>query len=72
MDTAQQLVDNNITLYEIPGAEIRKQFMARSPDPVYQKLAATMIIAKSWDDYKNITLDKVSFKGNIFEKLSSN
>ena len=50
-DTAQQLVDNNITLYDVPGAEIRKQFLANSPIPSYNKLAETMIFTNSWAEY---------------------
>ena len=51
LDTAKQLVDNNITLYEVPGGNIWKQFLATSPDPAYNKLAENMYITKDWNDF---------------------
>ena len=46
MDTAQQLVENNITLFFIPGGHLFKQFLEQSSIPEYNKLAETMIITK--------------------------
>ena len=51
LDTAQDLVDNNITLYVTPGSEIWKQFLAKSPNPAYNELAETMIIPKDWYEF---------------------
>ena len=55
MDTAQDLVDNNITLYVSPGSHIWKQFLAQSPNFAYNKLAENMIIPKDWDEFYNYT-----------------
>ena len=55
LDTAQDLVDNNIILYYFPGGYIWKQFLAKSPDPAYNKLAETMIITKDWDEFDYYT-----------------
>ena len=55
LDTAKQLVDKNITLYNIPGSEIWKQFLLDSPILEYNKLGETMIIADDWDHFDNIT-----------------
>ena len=63
LDTAQDLVDNNITLYDVPGAHIWKQFLAHSPVPAYNKLSENMIIAKDWDEHDNYTEYYVLGKG---------
>ena len=51
LDTAKQLVENNITLYYVPGAYIMKQFLAKSSIPEYNKLGESMYITKDWDEY---------------------
>ena len=51
LDTAQDLVDNNIYLYDIPGGDIWKQMLAKSPFPAYNKLAETMYIPNDWEEY---------------------
>ena len=53
LDTAVDLVDNNITLYCNPYGQIWKQFLAQSTIPAYNKLADTMIITEDWDEYNN-------------------
>ena len=51
LDTAQQLVDNNITIYFPPGFDAWKNFLSQSNISEYNKLAETMIIAKDWDEF---------------------
>ena len=51
IDSAKQLIENNITLIGIPGAEFMLQFLANSPIPEYQTLSKGMIIAKDWDEF---------------------
>ena len=51
MDSAQDLVDNNITLFLLPGATIFKQLLENSPIPAYNKLAETTYITKDWVEY---------------------
>ena len=55
MDTAKQLVEKNITLYDEPGTEIWKQFLLESSIPEYIKLGETYLIADDWDHFDNIT-----------------
>ena len=55
LDTAKQLVEKNITLYNQPGAEIWKQFLLESSIPEYIKLGETYLIADDLDHYDNIT-----------------
>ena len=59
LDTAKQLVDKNITLYNQPWGDIWKQFLLESPIPEYNILGETMIIADDWDHFDNITLHDV-------------
>ena len=55
MDTAKQLLENNITLYGLPGTEFWKQFLLESSIPEYNKLGETFLIPDNWDHYYNIT-----------------
>ena len=59
LDTAKQLVEKNITLYDVPGAEIWKQFLLDSPLPEYNKLGETYLIADDYDHFYNISRDDV-------------
>ena len=57
------MVDNNITICVLPGAQIWKQFLAQSSIPEYNKLAETIYITKDWDEYDNCTEYLVVGKG---------
>ena len=59
LDTAKQLVEKNITLYDMPGTEIWKQFLLDSPLPEYNKLGETYLIADDYDHFYNISRDDV-------------
>ena len=51
IETAQQLVDNKMTLYEIPKAYMWKQFLEDSPIPAYNKLGETLYFTKDMKEY---------------------
>ena len=51
IDSAKQLIENNITLFTIPGSDYWVQFLANSPIPEYQTLSKRLIIANSWKKY---------------------
>ena len=55
LDTAKQLVEKNITLYDVPGTGVWKQFLLESPIPEYNILGGTYIIADDWDHFDNIS-----------------
>ena len=55
LDTAKQLVKQNITLYYIPGGDIWKQFLLESPIPEYNILGENFIIPDDWELYYNIS-----------------
>ena len=63
LDTAKQLVDKNITLYNTPGSEIWKQFLLESSIPEYNILGETFLAPDDWDHYDNITEYYVMGKG---------
>ena len=55
LDTAKQLVENNITLYDEPGTIIWKEFLLESSIPEYNKLGETFIVADDHEHFWNIT-----------------
>ena len=55
IDSAKQLIENNITYFEMPGGEYWVQFLANSPIPEYQTLLKGSIIAKDWDEFDHLT-----------------
>ena len=44
MDSAQDLVDYNVTLFIWPGGVILQQILAFSPNPIYQILGMSLVI----------------------------
>ena len=55
LDTAKQLVEKNITLYDGPGYEFWKQFLLESSIHEYNILGENYLIADDWDHYKNFS-----------------
>ena len=57
LDTAKQLVEQNITLYHglVVLFGMWKQFLLESPIPEYNILGENMIFANDWDHCLNIT-----------------
>ena len=55
IDSAKQLIENKITLFEVPGGEYWVQFLANSPIPEYQTLSNRLKITKDWDEYDHLT-----------------
>ena len=63
LDTAKQLVEKNITLYDGPGYEIWKQFLLDSPIKEYKILGKNMIIANDYDHFDYISKNYVIGEG---------
>ena len=55
LDTAKQLVEQNITLYMHSYAESWKVFMLESNNSEYKILGENMIIADDWDHFYNMS-----------------
>ena len=71
LDTAKQLVEKNIALYNGPGAEIWKQFLLESSIPEYNILGETIVIANDYDHFDNITKHDVIGAGTHAQMASS-
>ena len=51
VDTANDIIERNITLFGWPGGVMWKQWLAQHDNPDYNKLAETMIIPDTWKEY---------------------
>ena len=60
LDTAKQLVEQNITLYMPPAYDIWIQFLLQSPVPEYNILGENMIIADDWGHFDNLTIESIT------------
>ena len=55
MDTAKQLVEKNITLYDVPRGASWKQFLQESSIDEYKILGENYIVADDWDHFDHMT-----------------
>ena len=55
INTPEDLIEKNMTLFQDPGGEYWIQFLANSPIPEYNTLSKSMVIAKDWDQYYHLT-----------------
>ena len=53
INTPQDLLDQNVTLWEIPGGDIWRQFLMNSPFEELNKVGESMIVAKDWDEWED-------------------
>ena len=60
VETAADLIKRDITPFLGPGNEMYKQFFAASPDPIYQEISRRLVIAKNWDEYKDMVRKVIS------------
>ena len=61
--TARDLVERDITLYMGPGRQIWRQMLSQSDNPEYRKIAESMIITKSYGQYKAMTKNEMLSRG---------
>ena len=62
VETAGDLLDRNITPFHNPVGKILTQMFANSPDPKYNEISRKLVIAKDWDEYKEM-VGKVTSTG---------
>ena len=60
METAEDLINRNITPFLTPVAEIYIQMFAASPDPIYQEISRRIILAKDYDEYDDMVHKVIS------------
>ena len=63
IDSAKQLIENNITLFDMAGNEYWVQFLANSPIPEYQTLSKRLIIPNDWDELWHLIEDGIIGNG---------
>ena len=63
LDTAKQLVEQNITIYREQGFVIWKLFLQESSIPEYKILGENMILVDGWDNFENMTIHDVMGAG---------
>ena len=71
--TARDLVERGITLYMWPGTQMWRQFLSKSDIPEYRKIAETMIITKTYDQYDEMTKNELLSQGthaNMYAYMS--
>ena len=61
--TARDLVERGIILYMWPGSQIWRQMLSRSDNLEYRKIAESMIITKSWDQFDAMTKNEMLSRG---------
>ena len=54
VDTAKDIVDRNLTLFNVPWSEMWKQWLATHANPHYRKIGETMIIPKRWSQFYDL------------------
>ena len=67
--TARDLVERNITLYMWPTAQLWKQMLSQSDNPEHRKIAETIIIPESWDQYYAMTRNEMLSQGTHAQML---
>ena len=55
MDTVKELVERGIRVYEQPGGGYWQQVFLAHPNEDYRKMGAMMYIAKTYDEFNNLT-----------------
>ena len=63
IDTAEQLVENDITVFMFPGAYNMKELFLTSPILSYNKLGEKMYITQDWDECDYYTQQKIINEG---------
>ena len=61
--TARDLVERGIILYMWPGSQIWRQMLSQSDILEYRKIAESMIITKSWDQFDAMTKNEMLSRG---------
>ena len=64
METAADLIKRDITLFMRPGSEIYRQLFAASPDPSYQEISRSLVIAKDYEEFGEM-VNKVTSTGSF-------
>ena len=69
--TAKDLVERDITLYVWPNGLFWRQILSQSDNPEYRKIAESMIITKSYDQFDAMTKNEMLSRGTHAMMVSS-
>ena len=70
IDSAKQLIENNITLIEKHNGEYWLQLLANSPIPEYQTLSKNAILTKDHNEFNNLLKNGIFGNGTHAIKTS--
>ena len=62
VETAEDLIERDLTPFYQPGRDFLIQFFAESPSPAFRQLSKTLVIPKDWPTYFDM-MDKVVTEG---------
>ena len=68
--TARDLVERDITVYLNPASQIWRQMLNQSDIPEYKKIAESMIITESWEQFHEITRNQLLSQGTHAQMMS--
>ena len=63
IDTAKQMVEQNITALDMPWSTRMKEFLSQSPISEYKTIAKTVLSPKDWDEFDYYTENYIIGKG---------
>ena len=61
--TARDLVERDIKLFMAPGTQSWRQLLSQSDNPEYRKIAESIIITKSYDQFDALTKNEMLSRG---------
>ena len=70
MDTVEELVEQGIVVYDMPGTEMWKQLFVNSPKEAYQKMAENYYITKDYEEYNEYQI-KMTEEGGLAILMSN-
>ena len=66
INTAQDLLDQNVELLDIPGGDVWKNFLLTSPNENYRKLGETMYLAETWEEFDEMSIHEGESSKSFF------
>ena len=63
INSPKQFIENNISLFDVPGGGYWVQFLGNSPIPEYQTLSKRTMITKDWDEFKYLMIHGIIGNG---------
>ena len=68
--TARDLVERNITVYDVPNEENWKRWLSQSDIPEHRKIGENLFITQSWDQFDKMTQNELLNEGTHAQLVS--